>query len=494
MRTIPPFPGHARMASVAIAAAAAFGVGSAGTANAADLGNLVTLLQDTADGGWVKANVNTFASVVPDPADRALGYTDSTTVIKAWSGFAGDAKRGDLLLFGGGHGNYSGNEMYIWDGATGMWGRGSLPSQVSYAYYPSGDFIALPVDGAMNAPPSMHTYDNNVYLRVADRFMTLGGPVFNYGGPAAQNPDGSLRPTGPYLYDPAKADPNKVGGTTGSAVDPNVVGGQMWSNRDTNGSLFVLNTWSGPTPLSPVDGTTATAVENGKDVVYTTLRGGPSQYLMKYTINDLSNPALDTLTMVGVTNTQAGAYGAGAFDDEHGLYVGLSEYVEADRAFTVWDTHATNGSGNYNVTLAYDVVGAPAFDGNRIGGIDWSESRGAFLVWTGGGDVWELAAPSSGVITDRWTLRLVTDGDSFAAGMKPDGMDPSGVRGKWKYVDNLDAFVALEGNSSGDVWLYRPLGWVAPAVPEPASALLLLGGGAMLIASRRRHPARKATA
>ena len=46
-----------------------------------------------------------------------------------------------------------------------------------------------------------------------------------------------VRTTGPYLFDPSKADGSKVGGTTGSHVTrvaphPEIVGGNMWENRD----------------------------------------------------------------------------------------------------------------------------------------------------------------------------------------------------------------------------------------------------------------------
>ncbi|MBK9234536.1 MAG: hypothetical protein IPO19_00090 [Rhodoferax sp.] len=33
------------------------------------------------------------------------------------------------------------------------------------------------------------------------------------------------------MFDPTKADPNKVGGTTGSGYDSSSIGGNMWINR-----------------------------------------------------------------------------------------------------------------------------------------------------------------------------------------------------------------------------------------------------------------------
>lgn len=121
---------------------------------------LTSLLGTTPEGGWVKASTGSFSDAWPQGADavNVNSYSNPGRIVSAWSSFAWDSKRQDLLLFGGGHANYAGNEMYVWDGATGKWGLGSLPSRTVSAgpYQPS--YI---VDGA--APQSAHTYDNNLY-------------------------------------------------------------------------------------------------------------------------------------------------------------------------------------------------------------------------------------------------------------------------------------------------------------------------------------------
>src|SRR5690606_34597754 len=105
---------------------------------------------------------------------------------------------------------------------------------------------------------------------------------------------GSSR-TGPYTFDPAKADPNSVGGTTGSGVNPSSFGAQMWHNRNT--ALFP------GAPVSFVGGTTANTVENGKDVIYLTARAGSGtdRTLYRYTIHDPNNPSLDTWEKIGIS-------------------------------------------------------------------------------------------------------------------------------------------------------------------------------------------------
>ena len=111
------------------------------------------------------------------------------------------------------------------------------------------------VDGVMNAPLSGESWDNVVFLKNVDRMAVIG--VSRNGSYLAriQAPD---LPTGPYFWDPAKADPNKVSGLTGSQVNPSafpdVVGGQMWQNRDKPGGMpgnwEVTSEVRPPTPTS----------------------------------------------------------------------------------------------------------------------------------------------------------------------------------------------------------------------------------------------------
>ncbi|MBL8334670.1 MAG: hypothetical protein JNM08_16285, partial [Rubrivivax sp.] len=63
-----------------------------------------------------------------------------------------------------------------------------------------------------------------------------------------------------------------------------------------------------------------------------------------------------------------------------------------------------------------------------------------------------------------------------------------GVLGKWEYVEELGAFVAMDSYSFGTqdaaIWLYKPL---AAAVPEAPVWQALLMGGALLGWSVRRR-------
>jgi hypothetical protein len=105
-------------------------------------------------------------SVLPSPLQQ--GYAPN--IIQAWSGGAVDSNRSRLLIWGGGHGDYWGNEMYALDLATLSMKRIVEPSPTtSQATCTS----ALP-DGT---PTSRHTYHGLSYIAHLDRFFAVNGSL-----------------------------------------------------------------------------------------------------------------------------------------------------------------------------------------------------------------------------------------------------------------------------------------------------------------------------
>lgn len=440
----------------------------------ADISRLQSLLAVTPEGGWVQANTTTYSSAWATGAAAAPPTPGGpASVVIAWSSFAWDSTRNDLLLWGGGHANYAGNEMYVWDGGTGAWARGSLSSRVDASSYV--------VDNA--APQSSHTYDNNVYLPVNDMFLTFGGAAYNSGG-VFTSANGR---EGPWLWDPTKGDANKVGGTTGSGYDLTSEGGQMWTNRQS-----MLN---GSEPGSYVNGTTAYRTENGSDVVYLTgdqnASGRPSLY--RYTFGDIKNGGTDKLEEVGVMWDSAGSTGAATIDSAHNLYV-RSAWGGAYGDFAVWDlskSNATNPGSNRETKVDLKLADGSSFEMNKNYGIDYDVLNDKIYLWDGSsmGKVWSVTVgfDADGNVDDTWT---VTELPSTTIA-QPSGGFPSenGVLGKWDYVSELGAFIALNkyNDVTGDaeVWLYKPFAVAASTVPEPSTLLMILAG--LVLMGRLRH-------
>ena len=188
--------------------------------------------------GCTRTRICTATSGRPVPWSRSTAAARSRHRRLSWHGadLVGTAIEATSSCGVGGHANYPGNDVYRWHSSNLMWERASLPSEIKTD--PLLGQIAI--DGVDNAPISSHTYDNNLFLPVADRFMTWGGPpaitAARSSGRWSRTRPRNTRLTGPYLFDPNRADGNKVGGTTGSNVKrvlpASIVGGQMWQNRD----------------------------------------------------------------------------------------------------------------------------------------------------------------------------------------------------------------------------------------------------------------------
>jgi hypothetical protein len=419
-----------------------------------NLDELVNILDAMRAGDWARVNTNLFSDVWTPSSLRPLNGLSNpppSRIIIPWSSFAWDSKRGDVILYGGGHANYPGNDVYRWRGATRQWERASLPSEITHDDL--GNWIAI--DGVDAAPSSAHTYDNNVYLPIVDRFLTFGGAAYNNGGAYKRHVDANTSwDTGPYLFDPSKADGNKVGGITGSHVQrevpfPEIVGGNMWENRD----IYVNIPGNPPLPGSFVNGATAYAEVNAIDVVYVSARRGGSTALdlYKYTINDIHGPAQDTWEQVGRFFHSFGDQGNGAYDPVLNIFVRTG-----GNQFTYWDLN-TPGPTNNNVLFTPEDL-TREFVLTRLHGMDYDPVRHQYALWDGSGVVWMMKPPEM-VSATGWS---VTKQPSPASEV-PNGDTGTGILGKWKYIPNLDAFIGLQDPNQGNIWLYKPVGWQYPS-------------------------------
>jgi hypothetical protein len=454
------------------------------------------------ENSWLKLNNNFFYQ---SWAPSALDFDNTKSVIGSWGSMAWDSTRGDLIVWGGGHANYPGNGVFLWHSSTGLWERGSLPSAVVADPLKPEEKRYETIDGPMNSPIAMHTYDNNIYLPRLDRFLTFGGPPYNNGGLPQIYDGGVLRNTGPYLWDPSKADPWKTGGISGShivsaayPVDA-IAGGNMWQNRDS----WPQGTFSG-TNHTFAGGFSAYADENGKDIVYLSNGNGS---LFRYTIQDLNDPSRDKYELVGtVSGTVGSAHGAGTYNQDRRLWV---EVRGADFVFYDLANPALANGGKFNSRIVFDnpsdaaafpFVQASYGTTGDLYGIDYDAARDRFLLWQGFNDVWELTAPGD-LSTGQWHMKKISP--DLSGVVRPDRIRDNtgpglynsftGVAGKWKYIPEWDVFLGVYQPEYGDVWAFK--GSALP-VPEPGTWAMMAGGFTLLGWSvhrrNRRNGARRA--
>jgi hypothetical protein len=124
---------------------------------------LLSLLAAAPENTWVKANSNRIEDVFPPSgyiatSDGSTGGSSlASAVIRCWSGFAWDSLNSRLVLYGGGHANYDGNEVYLFNGSTRQWQLAYYPTDVAQVT-PPNEFKT--VDGDTHSPVSSHTYGN----------------------------------------------------------------------------------------------------------------------------------------------------------------------------------------------------------------------------------------------------------------------------------------------------------------------------------------------
>ena len=413
-------------------------------------------LADIEAGSWGRLNENSFSDVWPEDSLSAEFGSSPARVLHTWSSTAYDSNRGDLILWGGGHAIYSGNEVYRWDAGTMLWERASLPSAVvNLEDNPTGDSrVYETVDGVDHSPISSHTYDNNAFFPIADKYVNLGGAAYNTGGAFLKIEGDSVQKTGPYFWDPEKADPDKVGGLTGSHVNPednpDILGGEMWENRESLPGDF----------RSFVNGVSDYAEEDGKDVLYVADKPGNNQSkLWKYTAHDVDDPSQDTWEVVGRMGDSHSNSGAGAVAPDQEIFVRT-----AGNQFTFWDlSQAGPQNGNQHFT-PNDPTGE--FQLNSRWGMEFDSHREQFVLWGGNEEVWALTPPET-IGTEGWELERISMDIVGEAPSESDGILSvgrfdvpfRGVHGKWEYVEDLDVFLGVIDPVAGDIWAFKPEDW-----------------------------------
>jgi hypothetical protein len=134
---------------------------------------VLTAIQNLQPGEWYEIANTKMRPHAPSPEPG--GYLAG--IIGAWNSGAYDTRRQRLIVWGGGHGDYAGNEVYVFSMKTFTWERLNDPSP-----FPAGD----PLNGAHRvthddgSPVSRHTYEYIDYVPQTDRFICCGGAALWY--------------------------------------------------------------------------------------------------------------------------------------------------------------------------------------------------------------------------------------------------------------------------------------------------------------------------
>jgi hypothetical protein len=133
--------------------------------------------------GWYQIPQTALSSLCPTYSD-IQGNTGCAAVTEAWGSALVDTKRNQLILHGGGHVDYDGNEIYAID-FNNLTAAGN-PSTVLVKDASHGSAVDAAISACSEAfpdgtPNSRHDYNGWIYLPVTDEYFLYGGGISSCG-------------------------------------------------------------------------------------------------------------------------------------------------------------------------------------------------------------------------------------------------------------------------------------------------------------------------
>lgn len=366
-------------------------------------------------GQWYHVKThNTLADVFP-PEHEDWGVIGPNTALSAWSGGAINEK--EFLIWGGGHSDYGGNEVYLFNFEKLRWQRATEPSRykkdtlnqcLNKTDKPTLTCITL--DGS---PTSAHSYDAIQYLPQLKKFWLGPGATYKNG----------IDINDSYLFDINTLRWQKqirlpIRGYLSSAIEPSV------------GALLIAN-GSYLLAYSPVSQQVLFRTPNGPDY------GGAS-------------PA--------------------AYDPEQQLFVQLikSSVISYDLSTINWQKtinsteliQSTIKQKHTKLTIKKDGIWQPFILGQQLlsheppsfhyFGIDYDPEQQVFALWDGHRNV---------ILLDPINWRLIElpnyqQTETPSALKKNYRRKDQGIFGRWRYSKKWRSFIGFNDSKEG-LWLYR---------------------------------------
>lgn len=314
-------------------------------------------VDDLQPGHWYEVPNSHLRDVAPNPAPAG----NVANVIKGWSSGAYDSRRDLLLVWGGGHADYSGNEIYAFDVNALEWQRLTDPSLDVGGNNESG----LYPDGK---PRSRHTYHYIEYLPNVDLFCSFGG--------AALYPSGNISTERTDCYNfgarqwQRKANLPSMGGKINSVASYDSASGQIFykSNGTSNMVVFdpIRDRWVSTGKSFTKGSARTSAFDPVRQLMVFSGRGDTS-------IWDLNTGDLKTTSISGrgpSENSPGLVYDP--VSDKIVAWQGGSTVYTLDLDEMAWSTHAPAASNN--------VRPSAQADNGTFGRFRYIPSKNAFVV------------------------------------------------------------------------------------------------------------------
>lgn len=396
----------------------------------------IILRSASAAGNVQLVGYNTIADVDPDPS-RLATYTgtDGVAGVLAYGGMAfapNYGASGALLIAGGGHADYGGNEAYLFDLATYTWTRISNPSTAmppEAGANPDPRLWSPPADPLVHGeysdgtPMSFHSYNSLIVV------------------PGGTNNKGQFLSVARNALNWSAA--SYASGWTHS-LDLGVSTPAAWARFSTN---------SGYQRPSDNFGSWVCCYDASRDRVWGVAPGAAFIDYLDLTTNAHTSVACATgsgtnpcAAAVPVNDLMLIASQGGAYGSDGPLQIVAIQL-------------SNPGAGATTLTLTGEVpqqTALPAW------GFDWDTDRGVGYAymgnWTFGAGppvendllhVWKITPPSSSPLTNPWIASRITLLQSLPAN------NSDGVWSRWRYCSTIKKF-AYVPTTTGQVVLWTP--------------------------------------
>jgi chitodextrinase len=351
--------------------------------------------------GWYQIPNTSIQSLCPAYSD-IQGNSGCAAVMSAWSGGLFDTKRNRLIIHGGGHTDYYGNEIYAID----LNANPIAPVLVKDASHGTAisNIGSCPETFSDGTPNSRHIYNGELYLPVQDTYFLYGA----FKSTCGNDTDGQWQfnpSSGAWAQQTPSTHPSHA--TNGSvpqfAYDPTT---QSLYEVENNTGIFwqyniAANTWTNLKSVSACSGllNMTTAIDDGRRLYFCVGNGG---------FGKVSLTAPYTATKLTGTGCSAIISKAGpgfVYDPVQKLMVG---WAGGDTAY-VYDPN-TDSCSAVTYTGGPTVIQA----NGTFGRFNYSPALGVFVV-------------ANSINSNAYTLRLTTSGGTGGSGPVISGVSVSSI-------------------------------------------------------------------
>lgn len=355
---------------------------------------------------WYELASSNMEAVAPSPVPSP-GGTAYRKIMEAWGGAAWDYDHEILIVWGGGHTDYSGNEVYGFKLSTMAWSLLRQPCAANIIAASGGiessGYYATNTGGATpdtNQPRSRHTYSKLVYSGAVGKMVSMGGSGLYINAASTANIN---------LFDPIANTWTENANDLLTPFDPYGA-----SCEDADGVLWYIGTGS-QGRLNSFNPATGVVTEHGGIFMY----------------------------------SMQSFYRTGVYDPVNNYFwvFGGNGSAHQDRC-GYWDLNLA-GDKDFNpvtFTGSGSIIDTPA------PGATWHEPSGKIVLWNGGTTL-HAFDPTTHVVS-----ALTISGSNAVT---PSAAQANGTYGRFAYMASRDAFIAVNATNE-NVYFFKMAGASTP--------------------------------